>query len=370
MGKAFSRIPCPLCPYGAFSEADLESHTAHAHPGNGVGSGPCGLSEAPEPSQVAEAPSPLADPAPAVLEEPPSPPPVSFQAPALHPALKVPEADDTFWVDDRVVRLLHSVGRISRKGQVVNVLLVGPKGTGKTSLPREFAAANGRAFFTIHCQLIAERDDWWGSKELSLERGTYFEKAAFLDAVETAGCVILLDEANRTHPENLNALFGFLDHRRKAWVPALKREAGVASGVVFFVTLNEGYEYVGTNPIDEALRDRMTYAVRMGYVPKKVEKAILTRRTGVDEETAEKLAEFARTVRRNPKLGVPVSTRHLLGAASLVVEGMALQDAVLFSVVNGMGEEVDRKALLQALQVIGKVDEAYVEGQAEEEDQE
>jgi MoxR-like ATPase len=160
------------------------------------------------------------------------------------------------------------------------------------------------------------------------------------------------------------------DHRRRAWVPALKREAAVASGVVFFVTLNEGYEYVGTNPIDEALRDRMTYAVRMGYVPKKVEKAILTRRTGVDGEAAEKLAEFARTVRRNPKLGVPVSTRQLLGAASLVVEGMALQDAVLFSVVNGMGEEVDRKALLQALQVIGKVDEAYVEGQAEEEDQE
>ena len=290
------------------------------------------------------------------------------QGQAIHPALKVPEADDTFWVDDRVVRLLHTVGRISRKGQVVNVLLVGPKGTGKTSLPKEFAAANGRPFFTVHCQLIAERDDWWGSKELSLERGTYFEKDAFLDAVETPGCVILLDEANRTHPENLNALFGFLDHRRKAWVPALKREVVVAGGAVFFVTLNEGYEYVGTNPVDEALRDRMTYAVRMTSVPKKVEKAILTRRTRVDEDTAEKLAEFARTVRRNPKLGVPISTRQLLGAASLVVEGMALQDAVLFSIVNSMGQDVDRKALLQALQVIGKVDEAYVEGTAEQDD--
>jgi hypothetical protein len=138
----------------------------------------------------------------------------------------------------------------------------------------------------------------------------------------------------------------YLDHRRKAWVPALKREIAVARGAVFFVTLNEGYEYVGTNPIDEALRDRMTYAVRMSYVPKKVEKAILTRRTGVDEETAEKLAEFARTVRRNPKMGVPVSTRQLLGAASLVAEGMALQDAVLFSVVNGMGEDVDYGVLI------------------------
>ncbi|MEK7876606.1 MAG: AAA family ATPase, partial [Pseudomonadota bacterium] len=344
MGKAFKRGPCPLCSYGAFSDADLEAHKAHAHPGNGAGSGPSVVAEAPPPPPVAVAPVPVPEPEPqaATAEAPPS-------QPAGHPALKVPEADDTFWVDDKVVRLLHTVGRISAKGEVVNVLLVGPKGTGKTSLPKEFAAANRRPFFTVHCQLIAERDDWWGSKELSMERGTYFEKAAFLDAVETPGCVILLDEANRTHPENLNALFGFLDHRRKAWVPALKREVEVASGAVFFVTLNEGYEYVGTNPIDEALRDRMTYAVRMGYVPKKVEKAILTRRTGVDEEPAEKLAEFARTVRRNPKLGVPVSTRQLLGAASLVAEGMALQDAVLFSVVNSMGEDVDRKALLQAL---------------------
>ena len=369
MGKAFSRFPCPLCPYRAFSEADLESHKAHAHPRNGAGSGPSVLPEAPETSQVAEALSPPADPAPAVVEEPPSLL-TSFQTPALHPALKVPEADDSFWVDDRVVRLLHSVGRISQKGQVVNVLLVGPKGTGKTSLPKEFAAANGRAFFTIHCQLIAERDDWWGSQELSLERGTYFEKAAFLDAVETEGCVILLDEANRTHPENLNALFGFLDHRRMAYVPALKREVAVAPRVVFFVTLNEGYEYVGTNPVDEALRDRMTYAVRMGHVPKRVEVTILERRTGVDRETAEKLAEFARTVRRNPKLGVPVSTRQLLGAASLVAEGIALPDAVLFSVVNAMGEDVDRQALLQALQAIGKVDEAYVDGRPDEEEEE
>jgi len=363
MGKAFKRIPCPLCPYGAFSDTDMEAHKAHAHPGTGTGSGPSVVAEAPPPPPVIAAPLPIPElVAQAALAEAPA------SQPAGHPALKVPEADDTFWVDDKVVRLLHTVGRISGKGEVVNVLLVGPKGTGKTSLPKEFAAANRRPFFTVHCQLIAERDDWWGSKELSLEKGTYFEKAAFLDAIETPGCVILLDEANRTHPENLNALFGFLDHRRKAWVPALKREVAVAGGAVFFVTLNEGYEYVGTNPVDEALRDRMTYAVRMTYVPKKVEKAILIRRTRVDEDTAEKLAEFSRTVRRNPKLGVPVSTRQLLGAASLVVEGMALQDAVLFSIVNSMGQDVDRKALLQALQVIGKVDEAYVEGTAEQDD--
>ena len=78
----------------------------------------------------------------------------------------------------------------------------------------------------------------------------------------------------------------------------------MAPGVVFFITLNEGYEYVGTNPIDEALRDRMTYSVRMSYVPRWVETSILVRRTAVDDDTAGELTEFARSVRRNPKTGV------------------------------------------------------------------
>ena len=52
-------------------------------------------------------------------------------------------------------------------------------------------------------------------------------------------------------------------------MPQLHREVVVAPGVVFFVTLDEGYEYVGTNPVDEALRDRMTYSVRMGSPPRK-----------------------------------------------------------------------------------------------------
>ena len=364
MSKSFSRIPCPECPYEAFSDRDLEDHRAHNHPGTGAASGPSVVSEAPEATAPAEAvPQEQSAPAETLDDgEAQTPEPEHENVPEqpAHPALAVPEADSTFWVDDRTVRLLHTVGKISKSGEVLNVLLTGPKGTGKTTLPKEFAAANRRPFFTVHCQLIAERDDWWGSKELSLEKGTYFEKAAFLDAVETPGCVVLLDEANRTHPENLNALFGFLDHRRRAWVPQLHREVAVAPSVVFFVTLNEGYEYVGTNPVDEALRDRMTFAVRMGYVPQRVETAILEARTGCAPDVADRLARFARTVRKNPKIGVPVSTRQLLGAASLVTNGLPIQEAVLFGIVNAMGEDVDRTSLLQALQVIGNVDEAYV----------
>ena len=37
MGKAFKRIPCPLCPYGAFSDADLEALDAMGFPKDKLG---------------------------------------------------------------------------------------------------------------------------------------------------------------------------------------------------------------------------------------------------------------------------------------------------------------------------------------------
>jgi len=278
-----------------------------------------------------------------------------------HTALGVPEPDPTFWIDDIVSRFLSAVEERARSGEVVNVLLVGPTGTGKSSLPREFAAARKRPFFTMHCQLIEEQGDWWGSREMSPDKGTYFQKAALVDALETTGCVILLDEANRTRPENLNALFGLLDHRRRAWVPSLQREVAVAPGVVLFVTLNEGVDYAGTEMVDRALRDRISNTIRMDYPPKRAEAAVLARRTGLDAEASGKLVEFAQTIRRNPKLETAVSTRQLLECAALVKVGLPMRDAVLFSIVNGAVEDVDRKALLQSLQLTGAVKDAYTE---------
>ena len=354
-----TKFPCPECSESAFSQAALDDHTAHAHPVGGSGGGPTVASappaaspDVPEPPEASPAPEPATQ---AVSES------VASVAAMVNPALRVPVADDTFWVDDRTTALIHTVGMISADGDIVNLLLTGPKGTGKTSLPQEFAAAVGRPFLNVHCALVGERDEWWGTTELSLDKGTHFEQAAFLDALETEGCVICLDEANRTHPENLNALFGILDHRRAAWVPQVKREVVVAKGVTFWMTLNEGYEYVGTSPIDEALRDRMQYTIRMRYPPKKIEVGILVARTGVSEDVANRLAELARSVRKNPKLMLPISPRSLLSAATLVKRGMPIQEAVLFGMVNAMPADVDRQTLLQALQIIGKVDEAYVD---------
>lgn len=147
-------FPCDECPWSGFAQTALDDHKAHAHPIAGSGGGPA----------VASAP-PAASPAPPEpAEASPAPEPATQAEPdrlaaveaMVNPVLRVPVADDTFWVDDRVTRLIHTVGMISADGEIVNVLLTGPKGTGKTSLPQEFAAAVERPFLNVHCALVAE----------------------------------------------------------------------------------------------------------------------------------------------------------------------------------------------------------------------
>lgn len=201
-----------------------------------------------------------------------------------------------------------------------------------------------------------------------MEKGTFYEQARYVDALETPRCVIINDEPNRCHPEVLNTNFPLWDWRRAAWVPDLHRMVRVAPGVVFFAAMNEGAEYIGTNPMDKAIRQRFTRTIRLTWPPMRIEARILVKRTGCDKETAEKLAKFARDVRRNPKVGCVPSTRQLLVAAQDVAEGAPIQDAVMYSIINDLDESADRKALLQHLQVIGNVDEAFVEGREEEDE--
>lgn len=345
----FTPFPCEdgACDYTAYSEEALEDHWATIHEGRASAVTPASVAP---PVVVAEPTPSVAVPAP---DEPETVP--------HHPALFVPSADEAFWVEDSTLRWLVVIEERAKGGENVNVFLTGPTGTGKSSLPEQFSALQGRLCFVQHCELITEPGDWWGQKEMSVEEGTYFSEAAFVSAIETPGTVVIMDELNRTHPDNLNALFGLLDHRRRAWVPMMEREVKVASGVTFWFTMNQGFDYQ-VNPVDMALMNRAQITLPLRYPPKEWEVKIMKERAGVDDETAEKLAEFAQTVRNNPRLQISISPRQLIEAGINVRLGIPIHDAVMATCINGATEDMDKTALLQALQTVGPIDGAYVSG--------
>ncbi|MDP2728266.1 MAG: AAA family ATPase [Dehalococcoidia bacterium] len=344
-----ANLPCPKgCGYTAFNQADLDAHVGFAH---------AGTPTPPPPPPVEKTSPPAPVPTASLVKE--------TQARVLPAGIFIPEPQPDFYVSPQVARELHIIGKLTERGGIVNVKVIGPAGVGKTSLGWEFSAAFKRPCFEIHWGMYQEPSEVWGKDRLSMDKGTYYEQARMVDALETPGCVIINDEPNRCHPEVLNAMFAIWDWRRTAWVPDLRRMVKVAPGVTFFAAMNEGGEYIGTNPMDKAIRERFGRTIRLKWPPMAAEAKIIQKRTGADKDTAEKLAKFARDVRRNPKIGCSPSTRQLLVAAEDTVEGLPLQEAIMYAIVNDLDERVDRQALLQHLQVIGKIDDAWANAQEE-----
>lgn len=275
-----------------------------------------------------------------------------------------PRHDPHFVIDDRTKAFLRAVARIS-KTRPVNVGLRGPTGTGKTSLAEWYAhATKAPAYFVLDMSTLREPKDLFGFKEIATDplTGTQtitWHKSGFLHAIATPGAVILLDEATRIHPSVANNLMPLLDHRRQAYLDDLGEIVRVAEGVVFFLTANIGLEYSGTWRWDAALENRLEFQLEVDYLTVDEEVAVLTAKTGVDKEVARRLAEVAHTVRegtkddRNP-ISHGISTRQLLAAATLIVEGMTPVDALEFTVVPTYsaegGTSSDRANVLTIIQ--------------------
>ena len=113
----------------------------------------------------------------------------------------------------------------------------------------------------------------------------------------------------------------------------------------------------------------MSSTIRMDYLPTAVEEDLIIKRTGLDARTAQRLVQSAHTLRNNPKLDEMVSTRQLLECAELIRDGLSLEEAAMFSIVNGVPDGVSRKALLQSLQIAGGLDEVYLEKHWDEEEE-
>ena len=191
--------------------------------------------------------------------------------------------------------------------------------------------------------------------------GTYFDESPFVKAIRTPGCVIILDEISRGHPEFWNIILPVLDETQRTLRLDEKPDSPVvqvADGVTFIATANIGSEYTATRVMDRALLGRFSVKVEMDYLPTEDEVALVLEEIGMSlTDEVEHIVEIANLVRglaRQGKVHTGVSTRSVLEMAGLLVDGFSLLEAtqmVLFTdYPDDGGVESERTIIKQVVQ--------------------
>lgn len=274
-------------------------------------------------------------------------------------SIPVPATDTHYVIDADRKRLLGAVMNIP-DGHIRNVLLVGPTGCGKTDLARWLAGEHQRPYYEAMVGQAIEPLDLLGTKGVK-NGATFFKESRFVEAIETPGCVVCLDEVNRCTPNILNMLLPLLDHRGEVYVEELDRNVQVADGVVFMATANIGSQFSGTYRFDEAVVSRFTYRFEVSFLEENDEAQMIQNRCGITDEDARLLAKLAATLRSKidsygGTLTKLVSTRQLIATAQLIATGINITDALTATVVPSFdddgGTNSERAQVLQSIQLI------------------
>ena len=268
----------------------------------------------------------------------------------------IPEEDPYYYASSETLSFLDKLNKISQK-HPVNVLVIGRQGCGKSSLVHQYAAAYNLPQATFQVGILSEPAQLFG--EYTLEDGeTKYKQFLFPQAIQTPNCVIHLEEINRPeHPKALNMLFSILSDDRQVWMDELGL-LKVADGVTIFATLNEGDEFVGTELLDPALRDRF-YVISMDYLPNDVEIEVLQKKTGVTKKQAIEVIGVINSLRSNPNLQIDVSTRKTLMIGEMIAAGATLGEAITISLQTD--KETLESVLLSLHVDLGKIEKGQIE---------
>ena len=210
----------------------------------------------------------------------------------------------------------------------LNVLLVGPAGTGKTHLAHQVAKALQLNYGAIHCTAGVTESQLFGWLLPSGEGGRFeYRPAPFVSLFEQGNSLFLFDELDAADPNLLLAANsalanGHIHVPQRLDNPAVKKGEN-ARIMATANTFGNGadYVYAGRNQLDAATLDRF-YVIHVDY-DRRLESSISLATIGDEDKSASLLSWVWETRERAAaaKLRRVISTRAVQKGAAALAAG-------------------------------------------------
>ncbi len=209
------------------------------------------------------------------------------------------------------------------------VMIIGPKGTGKTSLAREYATQKSKKMESINFSLRTRESHLVGTKNLT-EGRIGFDEGILVKSMKE-GNILYLDEINAAEADVLLRLDEALDDRRQIVLKESDGQIIKAKDSWFVIATINPLTHVGTKELPPQLLSRFPVRIRLDYPPEDLEYQIIKKHvknlTESDVLLGIKLANTLRQASAVEELYYSPSIRETIAFAKLLEGGMSAKDA-------------------------------------------
>ena len=238
-----------------------------------------------------------------------------------------------------------------------NMVVVGPKGVGKTLSVQAFAYAAKCPIVTFDCSEDVRRSQLYGSYILRGDTSPFVLgplTTAFEIANEVGQCILCMEEINALTPQMQKLLNPITDFRRRIEVPEAGRVFELKEGAkLWFVGTMNTEVYGGVYTLNEDFKSRIRL-LPIGYPETSQEKKILVS-VFKDAFTSEQYVKVLRLGKesRQEALSYVLSTRDLEQLMSDMLKA-GVENALW--ILTGKFEETDRDVIRRRIQSIFNVE--------------
>lgn len=230
------------------------------------------------------------------------------------------------------------------------VLLKGPSGAGKTKLAQTISHFFSQPMHSVNCSVDLDAESLLGFKTIVQKNGESvidFIEGPVVQAMKK-GHILYIDEINMAKPETLPILHSVLDHRRMLTNPFTGEVIYAHENFTVISAINEGY--VGTSPMNEALKNRFI-SFSIPYLSgEELRDIINTEFPNASSNLIDTMMKVNEDLRKQVMNGLlsdeAASIRSLLDAISLA-EHISVKRAIRYAIAEKLEDDIEKNLIME-----------------------